>query len=114
VNPLAYGYVLALDDTPAEQTERDEAAVIAYAERKGYRFAETYFEWELAKRPGLRMLIAELRRTGAEYVIVPSPAHLGAKEAQQNVTRRQLSRIGRVTVVVLGQDEGGVGGRADG
>jgi DNA invertase Pin-like site-specific DNA recombinase len=102
--PLAYGYMLALDDMLREEIDHDEAQVMAYAKHEGYDFARMFFEWNVTRRPAITLLIAELRRTRADYVIVPSLSHFGESSTVQNVTRNRLSRIGRATVLIVDED----------
>jgi hypothetical protein len=104
-HPLTYGYILALDTTPADEIDQLSGAVMAYAAKKGYGFATMFHEWDRRQRPALTELIAEVRRAQAQYVIVPTAKHLGESRILQEANIRRLTRTGRVTVIVVDEDD---------
>ncbi|OXM59874.1 hypothetical protein [Amycolatopsis vastitatis] len=90
--PPAYGYLRVPDDVPDHQVLRLERALIAFAESEGLSFAGFFFEFEWGLRKGFNDLIAELVRTGAHHVVVPSLRHLALSTRLQDARQDRLAR----------------------
>ena len=88
--PLAYAYMRVPFDIPDDRVRRMEHELRRFAEGKGWCLAETFYEFRCGMHDAFNDLIAELQRTGATTVIVPTLRHLARNTLLQNVL---LSRL---------------------
>ena len=93
MKPPIYGYLLVPDEADDNDVCRVEQALRDFAERNGFSFVSTFYEFEPAHRPALGRLIEELKRTEARHVIVPSLHHLA---------RHRLLRDSRIATLQFG------------
>jgi len=82
--PFAYAYMR--DD----KVRRMEHELHRFAERKGLRLVETFYEFTCGSHEAFNDLIVELQRTGSVTVIVPTLRHLARSVMLQNCL---LSRL---------------------
>jgi hypothetical protein len=90
IQPLAYAYMRVPCNIPDDKVRRMEHELRRFAEGKGWCLAETFYEFRCGAHEAFNDLIAELQRTGATTVIVPTLRHLARNTLLQNVL---LSRL---------------------
>jgi DNA invertase Pin-like site-specific DNA recombinase len=87
---LAYAYMRVPCNIPDDKVRRMEHELHRFAERRGLRLVETFYEFTCGSHEAFNDLIAELQRTGSVTVIVPTLRHLARSVMLQNCL---LSRL---------------------
>jgi len=88
--PFAYAYMRVPCDISDDKVRRMEHELHRFAERKGLRLVETFYEFTCGSHEAFNDLIVELQRTGSVTVIVPTLRHLARSVMLQNCL---LSRL---------------------
>jgi DNA invertase Pin-like site-specific DNA recombinase len=101
VAPRAYGYMRVPCDVSDEKIRKLEDQVVAYAEIHGLHFVCFFFEFHCGSREAFDDLVAELIRTDAHHVIVPSLRHLAQNRLLQEQMLEHLSFTARAQVLAL-------------
>lgn len=99
--PRAYGYMRVPCDVPDDKVQQLEHDVVAYAEGNGLHFVQFFFEFHCGSREAFDELVAELVRTGARYVVVPSLRHLAHNRLLQDMMLERLSFAARARVLAM-------------
>ena len=99
--PRAYGYMRVPCDVPDDKVRQLENQVVAYAEKRGLRFAGFFFEFQCGSREAFDDLVAELVRADAHHVIVPSLRHLAHNALLQDQMLDHLSFTARAQVLAM-------------
>jgi hypothetical protein len=89
--PPAYGYMRVPADAPDRKVRGLEQSVIRYAGTLGLHFVSFFFEFHCGARDGFDELVAELVRTEARHVVVPSLRHLALNALLQDVMCESLA-----------------------
>lgn len=97
----AYGYMRVPCDVPDDRVQALEQAVRRYAIRQGLHFATFFFEFHCGSREAFDDLIAELVRTGARHVVVPSLRHLAHSRLLQLALCEQLQWEAQADVLAM-------------
>lgn len=90
LKPLMYGYVRVTDAPCAEAVVELEDRLRRLAEAEGFCFATTFHESRPGQRGALSELTAELRRSEARHVVVPSLDHLSRHPRMRDELLEQL------------------------
>jgi hypothetical protein len=103
--PLAYGYMRVPAHVPDRKVRHLEQSVIRFAEDHGLTFAGFFFEFHRGSREAFDELPAELVRTGARHVVVPSLRHLALNRLLQEAMCARLGEVAGVEVLALRHPE---------
>lgn len=101
VKPMMYGYMRAPDDVPDDELECLVREMRRFAETNGFCYGTTFFEHQDGSCAAFDELTAELKRTEARHVIVPSLAHLSAHPILLNHMVERLAQHVDVEVFEL-------------
>jgi|GEM_PF-1749419 len=99
--PRAYGYMRVPCDVPDDRVQALEQAVRRFAHSQGLHFATFFFEFHCGSREAFDDLIAELIRTEARHVVVPSLRHLAHNRLLQEQMLEHLSFTARAQVLAM-------------
>ncbi|MEU8412646.1 hypothetical protein AB0C24_07670 [Amycolatopsis japonica] len=99
--PHAYGYMRVPCDVPDNKVRKLENQVVAFAENNGLRFVGFFFEFHCGSREAFDELVAELVRTNAHHVVVPSLRHLAQNALLQDQMLEHLSFKARAQVLAM-------------
>ncbi|UUV34556.1 hypothetical protein NQK81_14255 [Amycolatopsis roodepoortensis] len=99
--PPAYGYMRVPCDVSDEKVRKLENQVVAFAENNGLRFVGFFFEFHCGSREAFDELVAELVRTDAHHVVVPSLRHLAQNGLLQDQMLEHLSFKARAQVLAM-------------
>ncbi|MFD9888242.1 hypothetical protein ACFWY9_02785 [Amycolatopsis sp. NPDC059027] len=99
--PRAYGYMRVPCDVPDDKVRKLESQVVTYAENCGLRFVCFFFEFHCGSREAFDELVAELVRTDAHYVVVPSLRHLAQNSLLQDQMLDHLNFAARAQVLAM-------------
>ena len=103
--PLAYGYMRVPAHVPDHKVRHLEQRVIRFAHGHGLTFAGFFFEFHCGSREAFDELVAELVRTGARHVVVPSLRHLALHGQLQAAMCTYLDEVAGVEVLALRHPE---------
>ncbi|MGV9368023.1 hypothetical protein [Amycolatopsis sp. NPDC003731] len=98
---LAYGYVRVPAHVPDHKVRHLEQTVIRFAHGHGLTFAGFFFEFHCGSREAFDELVAELVRTGARHVVVPSFRHLALHAQLQAAMCTYLDEVAGAQVLAL-------------
>ncbi|GLY39616.1 hypothetical protein Amsp01_056400 [Amycolatopsis sp. NBRC 101858] len=98
---LAYGYMRVPAHVPDHKVRHLEQTVIRFAQGHGLTFAGFFFEFHCGSREGFDELVAELVRTGARHVVVPSFRHLALQTQLQEAMCAYLDEVAGAEVLAL-------------
>lgn len=101
MKPLAYGYMRVFCDAADEQVRSLEQRIRQRAEGHGYEFATTFQETTDGSHEAFDELIEEIKRSGAEHVVLPSFNHLSRNSVLQSLLLARLEEAAEVEVHTL-------------
>ncbi|TMR07413.1 hypothetical protein ETD83_00015 [Actinomadura soli] len=101
LQPLAYGYMYAPNDMPAEEADRRSRELEAYADQSGFELSRVFYEWDARLKPGLNELIAEVQRTPVKYVIIRGLSDFAESRVLQDAIWERLVETTKVTVIIM-------------
>jgi DNA invertase Pin-like site-specific DNA recombinase len=76
MKPLIYGYMRVSSDAEDGIICGLEHALKQFAEDKGFRFADIFYEYDSGSHRAFDRLASTLRQMNARHVVVPSMGHL--------------------------------------
>ncbi|RSM36875.1 hypothetical protein DMA12_38605 [Amycolatopsis balhimycina DSM 5908] len=98
---LGYGYMRVPAHVPDHKVRHLEQTVIRFAQGHGLTFAGFFFEFHCGSREAFDELVAELVRTGARHVVVPSLRHLALHAQLQVAMCTYLDEFAGAEVLAL-------------
>jgi len=99
--PLTYVYLYAPNDMPDHEVERRTVEAENYATKHRYGVFKVFYEWDRQTRPALGELVAEIGRSGGEYVIIPSLNDFSKNRLVQDAIVERLTEEAGVIVIVM-------------
>ncbi|MYW90017.1 hypothetical protein G3I59_05135 [Amycolatopsis rubida] len=101
VAPRAYGYMRVPRDVPDDKVKRLETQLVEYSEKSGLHFVRFFFEFNCGSHEAFEELVAELVRTDAHHVVVPSLRHLAQNGLLQDQMLERLHFSARAQVLAM-------------